>query len=130
MTSDRVPQEVADLLREHVQTHEQLETLVWCSREGGPVSEAGLTAALGIAAPAAAETLHHLATCGVLDRVSDNPPLYACSPAHAELLRRLGEVYRDDRVQLMTLMTSNALDRVRTSALRAFSRAFLLGKKK
>ena len=48
----------------------------------------------------------------------------------ADLLQALREACERHRLQVMNLMSVYAVQRLRTSALRAFASAFLLGKKR
>ena len=40
----------------------------------------------------------------------------------------LERAYRDEPIQIMQLMSTNAIDRLRTSTIRAFADAFVVGK--
>jgi sugar-specific transcriptional regulator TrmB len=127
MSDERVPREIAELLRERVESYEELETLVLFGRGAiESLTAARLADELGIPVPAALESLQRLEVVGLLERVAGAPDTFCAVLAERGLLARLAAVHRDDRIQLMTLMTNNALERLRTSALRAFSSAFLL----
>jgi hypothetical protein len=131
MTTHEIPSELRQFLRDHVETYEQLEILVLLA--GAPDRHwrgDDIAAALHLDRAVVAEALAHLDRAGVLEPGGgDAAPRVAARPDHAVMLARLAEVYRRDRLGIMNLMTSNALERVRTSALRAFTSAFLLGKK-
>ena len=47
-----------------------------------------------------------------------------------ETLARLVEVYEEQPIEIIKLMSANAIERVRTAALRAFADAFVLHKGK
>jgi len=131
MTTHEVPSDLQQFLRDHVETYEQLEILVLLA--GAPDrhwSADDIAAALRVDHAVVTEGLAHLDRAGVLVASGpDTAPRFAARPDHAAMVVRLADVYRRDRLGIMNRMTSNALERVRTSALRAFTSAFLLGKK-
>jgi len=51
-------------------------------------------------------------------------------PPRGETLARLVEVYEEQPIEIIKLMSTNAIERVRTAALRAFADAFVLHKGK
>jgi len=132
VTDRRIPVEVAAFLREQIQTYEQLEILVRIGREpageqfiGSLVSDANMDSTAGGA------VVDQLSAAGLLtithDAAGDS---VRCHEDFRTLVARLAEVYEADRIQLISEMTQNALERVRNSALRTFSSAFLLGRKR
>jgi hypothetical protein len=131
MTTHEIPSELRQFLRDHVETYEQLEILVLLA--GAPDRHwhgDDIAAALHLDRAVVAEALAHLDRAGLFEAAgADAAPRLAARPDRAAIVARLAEVYRRDRLGIMNLMTSNALERVRTSALRAFTSAFLLGKK-
>jgi len=131
MAPDRIPTEVRELLHEHVQTFEQLEVLVLLGRE--PEREWRLEAiasALHLSVEVGSEAIAYLSTTGLLTPAQQpSGDGFICHPPSARVLRSLVAAYDESRTDLMKLMTKLALDRIRTSALRAFSSAFLLGRK-
>ena len=44
-----------------------------------------------------------------------------------EAIGNLAESYDENRLEVINLMNTNAIERVRTSAMRAFANSFLLG---
>ena len=132
MTDHEITVDVRLLLRDHVETYEQLEILRLFAGTGDAAltPDAAATAA-GLRPEAAVEALGHLERTGVLDRSgSTSEPAYRARPDKAQSIDALGESYRHDRLMIMNLMTAHALDRVRTSALRAFAQAFLVGRRR
>lgn len=132
MTDDRVPTEVVNLLREHVQTYEQLEILV---RTGQDPRHAHLIASLlmelNLDPGAGAAAVDHLSDAGLLTIVRDAAgDRVRCHTDASTVVARLAEVYEVARIDLISQMTQNALDRVRTAALRTFSSAFVVGRKR
>ena len=132
MTDDLVPTVVANLLREHVQTYEQLEVLVRIGRDAlHDHVMASLAMELNLDSAAVIAVVELLADAGLLTVTRDAAgDRVRCSATAAPVVARLAEVYDGARIELMSLMTRNALERVRTSALRAFSSAFVLGRKR
>ena len=132
MTDDRIPADVAQLLRDHVQTYEELEMLLAIARD--PEREhsiATLLVTLNLEASAGAGVVEELAKAGVVTITRDAAGgRVRCDPGAAGVVAGLAEAYDTARVELMSRMTQNALERVRTSALRTFSSAFVLGKKR
>jgi hypothetical protein len=128
MSAQEVPADVAELLRTHIESYEALEAVLLLSgRPEEAWNSVDLGAELGMTAAVAAATLDGLMKAGLVSRESSTSG--PCFRAHADerpLLDRLQVAYRDHRVQLMSLMTANALDRVRMSALRAFAKAFVV----
>ena len=129
--NDRIPTDVIDVLREHVESYEQLEVLLLLGRSHKREwSVDDVAGQLHLAAAAGSEVLEYLCGAGLLTRCQDpRGDRFRWHPDSSTVLDRLSQAYRDDRVGLMSLMTKNALDRVRTAALRSFARAFLLGRK-
>jgi hypothetical protein len=132
VTDNRVPTEVVDFLRDHIQTYEQLEVLVRVGRD--PRLDhviASLVMELNLDASAGAAVVSQLSEAGLLTIVPDAAgDRVRCHADAATIVARLAQVYESDRMELMSQMTQNAIDRVRTSALRTFSSAFVLGRKR
>ena len=117
----------------HVRTYEQLETLVLLATH----ADRGWTAhsvaeALKIPLDAVQEGLRALAGELVLQTSVDSPPAYRLSdPDVSRIVRSLAQIYAHNRLPVIQLMNENALERMRTDALRAFSNAFVIrGRKK
>jgi hypothetical protein len=128
MTSHEIPTDVRDLLREHIETYEQLEVLLrFAGTRDRTWTMPEMTAATGVPAEAVADALARLAASGVLT-ASDDGRRFSSSSDRAASIDALGDAFGRDRLGIMNLMTANALERVRTSALRAFTKAFVLGK--
>jgi hypothetical protein len=73
----------------------------------------------------------HLSDAGLLTIVRDAAgDRVRCHTDASAVVARLSEVYEVARIDLISQMTQNALDRVRTAALRTFSSAFVLGRKR
>jgi hypothetical protein len=120
------------LLR-HVDSFEQLETLLAFGRQperARRVEE--LAGQLGISSEAAGEALGALCDRGFLIR-SGTPPEFRYAPQRAELgeaVLDLASAYETHRLEIVRIMSANAVERLRRGALNAFADAFLLRKPK
>jgi hypothetical protein len=75
--------------------------------------------------------LEHLAAQGMLRVAAHASTLhYDREPVLQPIVEALLRVYDESRLELMSIMSSNAIDRVRTGALRAFANAFVLSRKR
>jgi hypothetical protein len=134
MSDTDIPAAARWLLRESVHTFEQLEALVLLSgARGNAWSESAAAEALKVPVEAAREALLELASRGLAASAHEEAPRYRYSPGTTELDAAVGELvraYHDNRLGVVKLMTDNAIHRMRTGAIRAFSDAFLIGRKK
>ena len=136
MATDEVPIEVSAFLRAHIESYEQLETLLLLnSHPTRQWTSADIAATLKVSESEVLDALELLLAAGLV-RVESNAraPSYSFAPTDAvvsEVVARLAALYTDRRVDVMKLMSAHAIARVRDAALRTFSDAFLLnGKKK
>jgi hypothetical protein len=123
------------LLHERVHTFEQLEALVLLyGARGNARPESAIAEALKIPAEAAREALLELESRGLAaGERQEAAPRYRYSAGTTELdaaVRELVRAYHDNRLGVVRLMSDNAIHRMRTGAIRAFSDAFLIGRKK
>ena len=132
MTPDALPHDVRGLFAEAIETYEHLEVALLFGREPGIARDANAMAmALRLPVDTVAEAMERFTHAGLLVMsAGSNGREYSCIPAAAVTLAALAQAYERDRTDIMQVMTTNALDRLRTSALRAFSSAFLLGRKR
>jgi hypothetical protein len=133
MMSDSLPQDVQDLLRGHVESYEHLAILllVYCE----PMrrwSEPELSERLRIPPQLAADAVSGLLAAGLLSAdLKEDPPRYryAASGATDGAIGRLALEYTQDPTRVVRLLNAIAIERVRTSAVRAFADSFVLKKK-
>jgi hypothetical protein len=135
VTEQLVPKGVRDFLREHVESYEHIEILLLCQAHPEKSwSSNSVAAELRVPVTIAEEALRFLCREALLSVEVGTRTLrfkYAPrSPELAEQVTGLLRAYSEQRVEIMTLMTTNAVERLRTSALRKFSDSFLLGRKK
>ena len=134
MSEVKIPQDVVVLLQEHIHTYEELEIIILLHRQPGQeVSGEAIAEALKIPVESVSVALRHLADGGLLEPIelAGSQLRYRGPPDQFKLaVGRLARAYEDRRLEVMGLMTSNAIARLRTSAMRAFADAFLIGKKR
>jgi DNA-binding GntR family transcriptional regulator len=124
--------EVRQFLLDHIATHEQLQSLLLLERDPGRAhSPEAVSAALGAAPSLVEEALLHLQGKGLV-RV-DELGGFRFSPNSAELAagaKQLARLYEQEWLAVLEMMGENSIDRIRGAALRVFSDAFLLARKK
>jgi hypothetical protein len=135
MGPSELPEDVQRLLREQIESYEQLELLLLLRRErDGPWTEEILTARLGISTSLVLSALAELQAAGfVEERAHGSAKRYAYrvqSDNVEATVARLEQTYREYPIQVVKLMSANAIERVRTAALRTFADAFILKKDK
>ncbi len=134
MPSDVVPADVRALLEEHIETYEQLETLLLLRAHPGEWwTPESVGARLGISVGAAARALDEIYGSAFLtsQAVEDGRRfMYGPAPVAAASIDRLKVAYDERRIEIMKIMNESAIARLRTAAIRAFADAFLLGSKK
>lgn len=134
MSAEPLPQDVQAILRTHIESYEHLSILLFVHRESARHwSEAQLSCELRIPAPLAATALGSLQDAGLISVESKAGLLrykYAATGATDATIARLASEYLENPVRIVKFMSANAIERVRTSALRAFADAFLLKKDK
>lgn len=134
MPKNDLPAAAEALLRERVHSFEELEVLAFLHRARPEAATAHrIAAALGIATAAATDALCELARRGLVAAEAGAEPRFRCPPLPPELdaaVASLARAYHDNRLAVVKLMSENAIRRMRTGALRAFSDAFVIGRKK
>jgi hypothetical protein len=111
------PPEVDLLLRDAVESFEQLEILVLLHRSG-PASLDSIALAIAAGRDRVEAALELLSARGFLSR---DGALYDSAPQWREPLGQLVALYDDDALAVMQRMASTSVERARASALRAFS---------
>ena len=121
-------------LFEHIPDYEHLDVLTSLAREPERLwSAAALAESLGLELEVCRSALTHLSESGLLAN-RGGAEAFQYAPENETLARQvetLVRFYQEQRVELVRMMSANAVDRVRTAAIRAFSGAFhLRGPKK
>ncbi len=134
MDGEALSEGVRALLRDAVGTFEQLETLLLLVREQDRSWTADAVGGrLSVDASLAREALDHLHRVNLLVRVDVAEPEFRYRPARPELdeaVADLARAYRDQTIAVVKVLNEQAVQRIRSSALRVFADAFLLGKKR
>jgi hypothetical protein len=135
MQASEPPHDVQILLRDHIESYEQLELLLLMRSERGAAwTEETLTARLHLAASLVAAALDGLKSAGFVQaQVQGGARHYTYLSQSDEVeatVDRLAAAYREYPIPIIKLMSANAIERLRTSALRTFADAFILRKDK
>ncbi|HEX3835555.1 MAG TPA: hypothetical protein VHW25_01215 [Steroidobacteraceae bacterium] len=116
---------------EYIESYEELEILLLLRLEATEVwSETRISDRLGLSAALTADAISTLIARGLVKRQGERPRcVFApCPEALDEAVTALARSYTSQRLEIVKLMHSNAIKRMRTEALRAFSDAFVLRK--
>lgn len=134
MSVDEVPLDVRALLAERIETHEQLTTILLMQREPTRswTTEA-LIENLKMHDSIAEETLQHLVDRQLVSCNEQHPRRYTYNPATPELrqcLEHLAEAHDAHWLDVMNLVTKNAIARARGSVANALANAFVVHPRK
>jgi hypothetical protein len=133
MTSERLPDSVQALLRGHVTTFEQLEILLMLqAHPHDDWTAVAVSERTRIPEDLATRALADFSGSGLVEQVRENPAAYCFAPRTTHLRQAVVDLaiaYRDQRALVMSTMSVNAIERIRSGTLRAFSDAFLLRRK-
>lgn len=133
---DRVPDDVRALLSERIESYEELEILLALERaRGSGKTPEELSTTLRVGASLVDPALRALELHGLIAHRSapEREARYLYEPATPALdgaVRALAKVYREQPIPIIRLMSENAIQRVRTGAVRAFADAFILRREK
>jgi hypothetical protein len=116
-------------LLEHVASYEELDVLLLLARNAGAAwTVRSVAEALGPATDDSRAALEALAAHGLL-AIGPEPATFRYAPPNDEVARAvelLETTYREQRATVAMMMSTNALERVRSSAIRTFAEAFRL----
>lgn len=116
-------------LREYIDSYEALELLLLMQRERAAWTADALPTRLRVPIHLIDECLESFVRDGLVNlqsRDSTESYTYACSEStFGSAVCSLKRLYHLDPVQIMQLMSVNAVERMRTDALRAFTNAFI-----
>lgn len=132
MADSVISDAVKALLRDCIESFEQLEILLLLHRMRGDAwTPESLAGELNLAPAAAADALDHLRRWNLTQVRAQGQRLlfryHAATPSLESTIHALAETYEEHRVEVMKLMNKHAIERVRTSAMRAFADAFFVG---
>lgn len=131
MTSSALPDDVREFLHDRVESFEQLRALLYL-RQGREQAWSAdeLAQAIRLDREGVAEGLQKLCTDGFIVEEANRYRYVVGSVELEATLDRLARAYRDELLEIMRLMSANAIERLRTAAIRTFADAFVLGRKK
>lgn len=116
-------------LRDRVASYEQLEALLLLAREPGRAHRAiEISTALEVRLETAQEELEELVGSNLVEAIPHpggfDYRFVARDDSVRELVRQLAVTYADRRLCVVTMMTANALQRVRDATMRRLAAAF------
>jgi hypothetical protein len=126
-----LPDDVQALLRERIASYEQLALLLLLrARVEQTWTVSSVASELRLPEAIAEEALQFLCGQKLVARVaSADGPRFTYNPGSPELaalVEKLAKAYDEKLLDVMRLMTTNAIERLRTNALSTFADAFLL----
>jgi hypothetical protein len=131
--ADSLPQDVQSLLRDCVESFEHLAVLLLVYRESmRDWSVLELAERLSIPAQLVESAVADLGRTGLVQIASEASPVryrYLADTAAHAAIAKLAHEYAENPVGVIRLLSANAIERVRTSALQTFADAFVLKKK-
>ena len=132
MAADEIPESIKAFLFDQIQTHEELEVVVLLARGGTQGrSEAAIVEELKIVASLVSDALKALRKRDIVDSLTEDAKTYwHVRPDREAKLRELVALYDSQRLEIVMLMSANAIERVRTGAMRTFADCFFLGRKR
>ena len=129
-----VGNEMSAFLRDYIDSYECLEVLLLLHRERTSWTAEALSTRLKTRAPLIDDALASLVRSRLV--IADGRKMLT-SYSYADedgakdaIVGSLERVYRDEPIKIMQLMSANAIERLRTGALRAFADSFVLRKDK
>jgi DNA-binding IclR family transcriptional regulator len=129
--SSALPEDVRKLLHEHIESYEQLELLLLLRKQRDEEwTVEALTERLHISASLIIPALALLKASGLIATTS-TAGRFAYRPTSSDLdaaAARLEREYAERPIGIIQSMSANAIERVRTAALRTFADAFVLRK--
>ncbi|HEY4187439.1 MAG TPA: hypothetical protein VGP07_20350 [Polyangia bacterium] len=132
---DPIGQEVRALLSIKIQSIEQLEVVLFLrERLGHAWTPSALAAKLHLTSSEAEGALRQLRSARLVDVVrSDSTTSFRYLPGDSNLsetVERLALEYQQSPLEIVRIISANAIERVRTGTLRFFADSFVLGKKR
>ena len=132
MSADEIPESVQRFLFEHIHSFEELEIVVLLNGDGSQRStDKSIAEQLKIAVNLVADALKALRNRGIVETLTESGTVFNVISANykAELSEMMA-VYERHRLEIVMLMSRNAIERVRTGAMRAFADCFFVGKRR
>lgn len=126
-----VDEAVRAFLRAYIDSFESLEVLLLLRRERTACTAEELCRRLKTRAPLIDDALASLVRARLVNSDRSVPALYTYAdedPARDGIVGSLERVYRDEPIKIVQHMSTNAIERLRTSTIRAFADAFVVRK--
>lgn len=124
---------VRAFLRDYIDSFESLEVLLLLRRERTACTADELCGRLTTRAPLIEDALASLARARLVSTDQNALRSYKYvdeDSARDSIVGSLESLYRDEPIRIMQLMSANAIERLRTSTIRAFADAFVVRKEK
>lgn len=125
--------EQADLrqrLYDHIESFEELHVLAWLKqRPNESIDEDAIAEGTLIHPNVLSEVLARLTSVGLLSATTARPTRFRYDPKDPELREVIDPIlarYESTPLEIIRIMTANAIERVRTAALSTFANAFRL----
>ncbi len=128
MSRSRLPRQVRKLLETDVDSTEKVELIRYLRSAAAPVPRAELARALDLDREAADTLIAELAHAGLVEVVGVRGAVRPGAAAADEACSDLMRIYDEDRAQIVSVLSTLALQRIRNMAARTFGEA--LGSKK
>jgi DNA-binding IclR family transcriptional regulator len=131
MSPPQLPDSVLMLLRDRLKNFEQLEVLLLLrARVAEWLTSAQANAAIRLDPELISAALQELASAGLLESEGSNYRYRPATAALASAVDELASEYRDRHAAVMSQMSVNAIERIRSGSLKAFADSFVLNKRK
>lgn len=130
VSSEPFSESVRHLLREALTSFERLEVLLFLHKNAsGAFTGVAIGEALHIQAELVEEAAEGLVSCGLLVREDAGAFRFApATPALASAASELAVAYRDHSAAVLSAMSVNAIERIRSGPMRGFADAFVFWK--
>lgn len=132
MASDEIPESIKAFLFERIHSHEELEVVLLMARADElRWTEEAIAAELKIAVSLVRDALKALRNRDIVDALTENARTHFRTRENQKApLAQLVQLYDQQRLEIVMLMSANAIERVRTGAMRTFADSFFLGRKR
>ena len=132
MPSDEIPEPTQRFLFEQIHSFEELEVAVLLNRNSAQRWTAqSIATELKITVNLVDDALKALRNRGIVEVLTEGgTPFHAASKDYKAQLSELVAIYESHRLEIVMLMSTNAIERVRTGAIRTFADCFFVGKKR
>lgn len=132
MAADQIPDRIKRFLAEHVHTYEELEVVVLLHTAAGlGLTCEAIAERLPIPVTLIDDALKGLHSRGIVStRTDGDATYYMPSAAYNDQSGELAALYAQQKLEVVMLMSANAIDRVRTGAMRTFADCFFVARKR